>query len=175
MPSMDTRRCLFFIASLLSVASAAKIGKNARRLQSSVDVDLATCNVTRSDFNITIIDMSDIEIDPKFERTFNWAARRWELVIVGDLPGFSAGRVPDWFNGAFSRPFAGPVEDLVIGFALKEIDGVGGTLGRAGGTFFRTRNEGGRNVPVSTISGIMEFDLADMSRMDTTEIRSVVL
>ena len=100
------------------------------------------------------------------------AARRWELIIVGDLRGFPAGTVDDWFNGAFSRPFNGPVDDLVIGFSLTDIDGPGGTLGRAGGAFFRTGRDG---TPTSTISGIMEFDIRDMERMDQTEVRSVVL
>lgn len=84
------------------------------------------------------------------ENAFKSAADRWTRVIVGDLPAVDAG------DGEV-------IDDLLIIASGVEIDGEGGTLGRAGPTLLRP------NVGVAALlpaKGIMEFDTADLARME---------
>lgn len=138
------------------------------------DVDLATCVPvgTESQFEITLINMGSEDTNPRYIEALQKAAERWKKIIVNDLPGFPAGRIQDWFAGAFNRPYAGAVDDVVIGYDLSStIDGVGGTLGQAGAIFTRTR----RGVSISTISGQMQFDVADLQRMPDDDFKAVAL
>lgn len=77
---------------------------------------------------------------------FDAAASRWSQIIVGDLP-----RV--------QLPTGEIVDDLLIEAQGVLIDGVGGILGRAGPTILRANS-----IPAK---GIMEFDTADLQRMET--------
>jgi hypothetical protein len=84
------------------------------------------------------------------QEAFKSAAKKWATLITGDL---QSGEVP-------SGPFAGQVIDnLAITAEGKSIDGSNGILGQAGPIFIRT----GSSLP---ITGIMEFDLADLSNME---------
>ncbi len=78
---------------------------------------------------------------------FNQAADRWEQVIVGDLPN------------ATYRGLA--VDDLLINASAISIDGVNGVLGQAGPDALRS----GSRLPYH---GIMQFDTADLARMEAT-------
>jgi hypothetical protein len=75
----------------------------------------------------------------------NQAARRWEQVIIGDLPGAT-------YNGQY-------VDDLLIGVRLQAIDDVG-TTARAGWDAIRSGS-----LPYH---GYIEFDPADIGVMERT-------
>ena len=86
---------------------------------------------------------------------FQTAADRWSEVIVGDLPAIETD--------------IGLVDDLVIDAEGIEIDGSGGILGQAGPTGVRP----GTLLPAR---GIMQFDSADLQRMeDEGELLDVII
>lgn len=76
---------------------------------------------------------------------FQVAADRWSEIIIGNLPSFNTD--------------IGVVDDLVIDAEGIVIDGSGGTLGQAGPTRVRP----GSLLPAR---GIMQFDSADLQRME---------
>lgn len=156
---------LFF----LLVAASFSLGARAQS-----DVDLTTCTpVGNSKFQIQLLNMGSSSIDTRYIEAFEKAAERWQKVIVGDLlPDFDGGEVDDWFGGQFLEPYQGSVDDLVIGYEIGEIDGVGGTLGSAGPVFVRRDRS---NRPMGTISGIMRFDIQDFNRMPDGDIKAVIL
>jgi hypothetical protein len=88
---------------------------------------------------------------------FTEAKARWESIILNDLPDFGkqSSLDFDWFGGVFSSGYNEAVDDVVIGYAIQTIDGMGGTLGRAGPVYIRNDD--------SPISGIMQFDIDDFS------------
>ena len=137
-------------------------------------IDIGTCTpISNSNFNIQVINMGSTDIDPSFTEAFELAAQRWSKVIVGDVtPDFPEGTVSDWFSGQFSTPFAGAVDDLVIGFEIAEIDGLGEILGSAGPVFTRLDASGNALAP---ISGVMIFDVVDVSAMPIDDFKVVVL
>ena len=137
-------------------------------------IDLGTCtSISKSNFNIQVMNMGSTDIDPSLAEAFELAAQRWSKVIVGDVtPDFPEGTVSDWFSGQFSTPFAGAVDDLVIGFEIAEIDGLGEILGSAGPVFTRLDASGNALAP---ISGVMIFDVVDVSAMPIDDFKVVVL
>ena len=74
------------------------------------------------------------------------AARRWEEVVIGDLPAYRV-------NGQV-------IDDLLIEFSGASIDGPGGILGQAGPTHVRPDSY----LP---IKGVIEFDRGDLARMES--------
>jgi len=106
-----------------------------------------------------------------FDSAFEAAKLKWESIIKCDLPDFAANTDAefDWFNGQFApQTFNGPVDDVVIGFAMIYIDGPSNTLGRAGARFLR----GGNTSP---ISGIMEFDEDDFVNLTQNDAEGIIL
>lgn len=86
---------------------------------------------------------------------FQVAADRWSEIIVGNLPSINTD--------------IGVVDDVVIDAEGKALDGFGGILGRAGPTRVRP----GSLLPAR---GIMEFDSADLRRMeDDGELIDVII
>lgn len=79
-------------------------------------------------------------------QVFAEAAKRWSEVITGDLP-------------AVRLPTGEVIDDVLIDAQGVFIDGVGGTLGRAGPQFIRDSF-----LPAK---GIMQFDTADLERMES--------
>jgi len=78
------------------------------------------------------------------QQVFRLAAARWSQIITGDLPRVSVdGEV---------------IDDVLIEASGTHIDGPRGTLGQAGPTHLRP----GTSLPAK---GIMEFDRADLARM----------
>lgn len=77
---------------------------------------------------------------------FQTAAARWSQIIVGDLPAVEVG-------GEL-------VDDVAISAEGIDIDGQGQILGQAGPSFVRT----GSLLP---ITGIMQFDTADLNEMES--------
>ncbi|WP_372899244.1 leishmanolysin-related zinc metalloendopeptidase, partial [Stieleria sp.] len=86
---------------------------------------------------------------------FEQAARRWEQIIVGDLPNVMTD--------------IGLVDDLVIDAFAVAIDGVGTVLGSAGPTVLRS----GSSLPAR---GRMRFDSADIASLESSgQLFSVIL
>ena len=85
-------------------------------------------------------------------------------IVIGDKPDQPQQHSNvDWFNGEFpSKTFNGPVDDLVIGYNVIYIDGIGGTLGSAGPTVMKKEGSSFR-----TVAGTMYFDKDDFERYKT--------
>jgi Leishmanolysin len=86
---------------------------------------------------------------------FEQAASRWGTVITGDVPDFPSSGIALPLPNCTAPD---TIDDLHICGQIVEIDGVSGTLGRAGPTFYRD----GSNFPVV---GVMEFDAADVESL----------
>ena len=93
-----------------------------------------------------VVTFPDNTLTATQKQVFQIAADRWSQIITGDLPDVS-------FQGR-------TIDDVEISATAPVIDGPGGTLGQAGPT--RTRQTGSR-LPYT---GIMEFDSADIVRME---------
>ncbi len=93
-----------------------------------------------------------------FDSTFDAAKLRWESIIKCDLVNeASIGGNFDWFRGHFHSKFNGAVDDVVIGYEFKHIDGFSNILGYAGPTYIRSTG--------SVVSGVMVFDEDDFAAM----------
>ena len=135
-------------------------------------IDLTTCVNQESQYTIQLMYMGTGTIDPRYTEAFEAAATRWMKVIVGDVQDLDANLVDDWFGGEFESSYSGAVDDLVIGYDIPTtIDGPGGQLGGAGPVFVR-RDRQGR--PLSTISGIMFFDGADLDTMPLEDVKAII-
>ena len=101
-----------------------------------------------------------------FDSAFQAAKLKWESIIKCDLSDrTSSSNGADWFSGQFSQPYTGPVDDVVIGFAMVYIDGTSGPiniLGQAGARYHRAGY-------TSPLSGIMEFDEDDFAIMSQSK------
>ena len=112
----------------------------------------------RTRFNITLKYMTTVT--PEQRAVFEEAARRWEKIIVADVPSVT-GTLPSAFAGA---PPASTtvVDDVIIEVALQLIDGPGvpgrNVLGSAGPRFVRF-------VDGLPVSGVMFFDTYDLGLM----------
>ena len=85
------------------------------------------------------------------------AARRWEGVIVGDLPNVSMD-VAAGACGADTPALQGSVDDLAVFVRIDSIDGRGGTLGKAGPCYIRSSS----GIPVV---GTIHLDRDDLAWM----------
>jgi hypothetical protein len=150
-----------------------------RQLQSAGNDEDFSCTPLTSNFNIQLVNMKESvdndnnSDDSRYDEAFDAAARRWEKVVIGDEADSPAGSVEDWFGGQFSRPFNGAVDDLVIGYELKTMDGQGGQLGGAGPVFVRQDPRTGTFR--STLSGVMFFDRVDFDLMPIDDVKLVIL
>jgi len=105
-----------------------------------------------------------------FDAAFASAKAKWESIIKCDLQDIASQPSSfDWFNGQFSEPFNGAVDDIVIGFSLEFIDGESNALGFAGAQFLRGQ------TGLSPISGIMVFDQDDFAAMSPSESATKIL
>ncbi len=87
-------------------------------------------------------------LTPSQQAVFTAAERRWERIIIGDVPDVMVAGI-------------GLVDDVVIDASGAAIDGVGGILGQAGPRSFRS----GTFLPSS---GRMQFDTADLSNLESS-------
>lgn len=97
------------------------------------------------------------------QATFLAAADRWEQVITGNLSSitFTAGdSAKAGICGVNHPAIIETIDDLLIFIEVRSIDGVGGTLGRAGPCYTRTSN----GLP---IVGMMELDQADLASLES--------
>ena len=118
-----------------------------------------------------------------YDHIFESAARRWEEVVIGDLeyiPSQEEFEDFDWFNGEFGTPYAGEIDDLVIGYAMSPsefFEEGEGVLGFAKGTAYRTNDFDRYTLPVTTIAGVMRFNTDFIAQLGLTEndISAIVL
>jgi len=123
-----------------------------------------------SKFNIRLMNMGE---PTNFDSLFDAAKRRWESIIINDLPGISGkSGTFDWFGvffkGQSGKSFQGAVDDVVIGYAVERIDGRGSILGSAGPRYVRAKTK-------TTISGIMRFDKDDFAQMGNESAMVIIL
>jgi hypothetical protein len=110
----------------------------------SLTVNPPVTTTTPGGFQITL---SMTGLTASQQAIFQQAAARWAQVITGDLPNAT-------YRGQ-------TVDDLLINASAISIDGVNGVLGQAGPDAFRS----GSRLPYH---GIMQFDSADMARMESS-------
>ncbi|KAI9013490.1 hypothetical protein DFJ74DRAFT_682296 [Hyaloraphidium curvatum] len=94
-------------------------------------------------------------------------------IVTGDLTDFSGTLdrcASDGEGGAVLS--CGHVDDVIIAFAVRQIDGAGNVLGSAGPEYVRPQVERGSGLP---ISGFMQFDEADMRSMLSAGVASSVV
>lgn len=107
-------------------------------------------------------------LTPTTERqleVFAQAVARWERIIIADVPSFT-GTLPSAFGGV--PPIEGTIDDIIIEVALVNIDGRGGILGSAGPRYVR-------NSDNLTLSGVMQFDVADLAFLDEIDLFEEVI
>ena len=96
--------------------------------------------------------------DTTYNHIFEKAARKWEKIIIGDLPDVPkrSSSSHSWFGSDFDERVNVDIDDVLIGYEIETIDGEGKILGFAGPVYRRTDNGS-----ISAISGIMKFDKED--------------
>jgi hypothetical protein len=107
----------------------------------------------QANFNIQVSFLGGLT--PSQQAAFESAAARWSQIITGDLPNVRIRR--------------SVIDDVVISASGTSIDGPSGILGQAGPIFLRP----GTFLPAF---GIMEFDRADLARMEADDsLESVII
>jgi hypothetical protein len=83
----------------------------------------------RCGFSITMMNMGSG--GRRYEHIFQRAAHKWEKIIIGDLPNEPKKRSSShsWFGDVWEEKV---IDDVLIGWAMEDIDGSGSTLGYAG-------------------------------------------
>jgi hypothetical protein len=118
-----------------------------------------------SPFSIELQFLTDTT--PAQGQAFEAARRRWEGLIVGDVPNVqltaAAGQC-----GTNSPALNRQVDDVLILVTLEPIDGAGQILGSAGPCFVRS----GSSIPVL---GIMKFDTADLDLLQSSGLLQLVI
>jgi len=121
-------------------------------------------------FEITLVKIGGGD---EFDNAFNLAKLRWEEIIKGDLPDQPRVNNPnfDWFAGEWPGQGVNiAIDDLLIGYEFTEIDGRGGVLGFAGPKYARQEP-----TAITTISGIMKFDIADFESSSQNDAFLIIL
>jgi hypothetical protein len=110
---------------------------------------VGTVTITNDDsaFRIDVV-FPDNTLSPSQRQAFRTAANRWSQIITADLPDVLV-------NGR-------TIDDLEISATGPSIDGPYGILGQAGPRAMRTT---GTQLPYT---GVMRFDSADLSMMEST-------
>ncbi|KAL7556684.1 hypothetical protein ACA910_009651 [Epithemia clementina (nom. ined.)] len=111
-------------------------------------------------FNIELMNMGS---ETAYDAVLQAAANRWERVIVGDLTDVPEDPAePDLFQGAFPGAAAvnQAVDDILIGYDFKSIDGADEVLGRATPTRITARasTPGNKVLPYASV---ITFDMED--------------
>lgn len=116
---------------------------------------LAVAGPPASQFDIEVRYVGTVA--PVYQQAFQAAVARWRSVIIGDVPGLTLNAAAGSCDSVMPavNEF---IDDLVIYVHLKDIDGVGNVLGRAGPCYVRDAGK----LPVL---GFMQFDLADLAGM----------
>lgn len=103
------------------------------------------------------------------EAAFQRASERWMAILAPtDLTDVSLNRTASCGADPRFRRHVETIDDLMIVVAVSEIDGPGGTLGRAGPCLIRISN----SLP---LYGRIEMDAADLGRLETRDLEEVIL
>ncbi|MEN2283645.1 hypothetical protein AAGF08_15990 [Algoriphagus sp. SE2] len=106
-----------------------------------------------------------VEPTERQREVFESAVERWERIIIKDEADLTGVTIPSFYPGQPDVvPSEGVLDDLVIEVNLREIDGPGRILGRAGPTWIRAEFESTEGF--TSLAGIMEFDVADLDRLE---------
>ena len=140
-----------------------------------------------SGFSITMMNMGSG--GSRYANIFRRAAQKWEKIIIGDLPNEPKRRNSShsWFGDVWEQKVNVDIDDVLIGWAMEDIDGPGDTLGYAGKKSFYysllmlasniklisrplhhnspgpVYSRGDDRTYETAISGVMKFDIADFS------------
>lgn len=121
----------------------------------------AAFSAVATDFVIEIVFITNGT--PSQDATILGAADRWMNILRGELTDVDFSSNPVSANtctGTEGRPlFSGTVDDLLIYVDIKQIDGVGGTLGQAGPCKIRTTSQ----LPVL---GFIQLDSDDVAVLE---------
>lgn len=131
----------------------------------------ATSGAFSTEIHASIRTSFDVEVrfagppvSPQLTEAFAAAAARVEAIVTGDLPDIQASHLSIAACGIDGvGQITETIDDLIIYASIREIDGPGKIVGRAGPCY--TRTFGG--LPVV---GIMEFDAADVEMMIENDI-----
>jgi hypothetical protein len=119
-------------------------------------------------FNIDVrFSDSGVTITPTQRQAFADAAARWSDIIVGDLPSQALAIAAGQCVGADHPALSETVDDIVIYVIAEAIDGAFGIVGQGGPCRVR-----GSNL---TFLGGMNFDTADLSRLETNGTLEAVI
>ena len=120
----------------------------------------------RGSFDIDLVFAT--EVSPAQEAAFRDAAKLWMAILADtELPDHQTGGTIAC-GGEYQQSVA-TIDDLMIVAAVVEIDGSGGTLGRAGPCWIR-------NESLLPVFGRMEFDEADLEREEREgRLKSLIL
>lgn len=120
----------------------------------------------RARFNIELKFIS--EPTERQREVFQSAVDRWERIIIQDEVDLTGTTIPSAYSNI---PLITPddvLDDIIIEVNLREIDGPLGILGRAGPQFIRVPD-------YTTLSGLMEFDVADLGFLDERNLFEEVI
>ena len=120
-------------------------------------------------FNIEIVPVGTRR--SSVDSAFQAAVARWEKVISGDTGAVyirASNTVDDLFGNGSPDKIFGVIDDLRIYARVATIDGVGGTLARAGPAFVRVPSD----LPAVSL---ITLDLDDIGGFAATDLRGVVL
>lgn len=121
-------------------------------------------SIQQPGFQIQVV-FPDDSLTASQKAIFADAAARWQSVILGDTPDLTF-----LYHGTTIT-----VDDLRITATAPFIDGVGAVLGRAGPEFSRV-GQGNPRYNYMPITGIMEFDSADVGALEAAgQLDDVIL
>ena len=129
-------------------------------------LDIAAKAVPQSSFHITLRFLTSTTDRQRL--AFERAVARWRKVVIGDLPDVVM-NTPANSCGVGEPALAETVDDVLIFVQIGNIDGPGGILGGAGPCTYRSTGH-------LTITGVMQFDAADLQELEiTNQLDDVIL
>jgi len=117
-----------------------------------------------------IITLINAGTNTEHDHAFLSAKERWESIIKCDLADMNlsdlsvAATQNDWFGGELAKSYRGSVDDVVIGYEFKYIDGAFDNSNKSGAKLGSAKRLEYRRDTGSTISAVMIFDEDDFNR-----------
>ncbi|WP_457629881.1 Ig-like domain-containing protein, partial [Oceanithermus sp.] len=146
-----------------------KVGSYDATLTVSDGVNTTTASVSISavsNYDITLRFETDLSESQR--EAFEWAARRWSEVIVGDLSDVNDYRLEEGACGNENTEVL-DIDDLTIFVSVEPVDGEGGVLGSGGPCYLRSDS----GLPYV---GRVSFDSDDLDNLeDQGMLKSVIL
>jgi hypothetical protein len=144
------------------VLGKSALPQSVRARVGSVTLDF-TARV-RTDYDIEVRFYGPAMTDQQ-RALFTEAAARLSAIITGDVADVALSNFPvdDVCGTTGVEPLTGVIDDIVLYAAVRQMDGAGGVLARAGTCGFREASLGSHPVV-----GVMEFDGADIAELQET-------